>query len=180
MDGRTPINDPLFMSETLDFNLDFEDNDLDSLSLRPPYHTNDAAFADVCSNDCTDNINVNNTNIFSTHPYLNNPNFLDPPDVPALENTYLDILPIDWHCMMPKVNDPSATTLTGSTTTAEPSNYSSTYTNSSSPMTCSPTGPSQSQVANYLSAKDDEIATSTTTIKRRTKMEPGTRPCDLK
>ncbi|KAF5626576.1 zinc finger MSN2 [Fusarium sp. NRRL 52700] len=178
MDDRFPDDGLLFMSEE-DFVVDFASDDLECLSWNAPYDTNDAAFADVHQEttfaDAVDSVNTNSFNIYSDHinPILHNAQ-----ELPAVDTTYLDILPVDWDFMtMP--TDPNTTALAGSITTTEQSNYSTTYTSSSSPTTqSSPTGLSQSKVPNPW--KDAKSASTTTTRRRRTKMEPGTRPCDLK
>jgi hypothetical protein len=183
MEGRTPISDPLFMSKELDFDLDSASHDWNNLPipLNAPYDTNDAAFADVHLDTFPDTVNTNNINSFDTYSDPNNLTLFDIQGLPALETIFPDTLPMNWDFMaMPTINDPVATTISGSITTTEVSNYSSTYTNSSSPMTESPAGPSQSQLFGSLSTKDAENASNTTTRRRRTKMEPGTRPCDLK
>ncbi|KAF5264207.1 hypothetical protein FOXYS1_5027 [Fusarium oxysporum] len=180
MEGRSPDDGLLFMSEE-DFVLGFASDDLDSLLWNAPYGTNDAAFADVHQettfSDTVDSINPNSFDIYSDHinPILNNTQ-----ELPALDTTYFDILLMNWDFMaMP--TDPITTTHYGSITTTEQSNCSTTYTSSSSPMTeSSPIGLSQSQVSDPLSTKDAENASSTIARRRRTKMEPGTRPCDLK
>lgn len=180
MEGRSPDDGLLSMSEE-DFVLDFASDDLDSLPWNAPYGTNDAAFADVHQettfSDTVDSINSNSFDIYSDHinPILNNTQ-----ELPALDTTYFDILLMNWDFMaMP--TDPITTTHAGSITTTEQSNCSTTYTSSSSPMTeSSPIGLSQSQVSDPLSTKDAENVSITIARRRRTKMEPGTRPCDLK
>ncbi|CVL09569.1 uncharacterized protein FPRN_11304 [Fusarium proliferatum] len=180
MEARVPDDDLLFMSEE-DFVVDFASHDLDNLPWNAPYDTNDAEFADVHQEttfaDAIDSVNANSFDIYSNHI---NPILYNTQELPALDNTYLDILPTNWDFMtMP--TDPITTTIAGSITTTEQSDYSTTYTNSSSPTTqSSPTGLSQSQISDPLSAKNAENASSTPTRRRRTKMKPGTRPCDLK
>ncbi|CVK97054.1 uncharacterized protein FMAN_11289 [Fusarium mangiferae] len=180
MEARVPDDDLLFMSEE-DFVVDFASHYLDNLPLNAPYDTNDAAFADVHQEttfaDAIDSVNTNSFGIYSNHI---NPILYNTQELPALDTTYPDILPTNWDFMtMP--TDPITTTIAGSITTTEQSDYSTTYTNSSSPTTqSSPTRLSQSQISNPLSAKNAENASSTLTRRRRTKMKPGTRPCDLK
>ncbi|KAF5705609.1 zinc finger MSN2 [Fusarium mundagurra] len=180
MDDRILDDGLLFMSEE-GFVLDFASDDLESLPWNAPYDTNDAAFADVHQEtpfaNTVNSVNTNSFNIYSDHI---NPALHNTQELPALDTPYLDILPMNWDFMaMP--TDPITTTLTSSITTTEQSNYSTTYTSSSSPRTqSSPTGLPQSQASNPLSTKDAENASSTSTRRRRTKMEPGTRPCDLK
>ncbi|KAL5610031.1 hypothetical protein FOVSG1_004712 [Fusarium oxysporum f. sp. vasinfectum] len=180
MEGRSPDDGLLSMSEE-DFVLDFASDDLDSLPWNAPYGTNDAAFADVHQettfSDTVDSINSNSFDIYSDHinPILNNTQ-----ELPALDTTYFDILLMNWD-FMATPTDPITTTHAGSITTTEQSNCSTTYTSSSSPMTeSSPIGLSQSQVSDPLSTKDAENVSITIARRRRTKMEPGTRPCDLK
>ncbi|KAF5237699.1 hypothetical protein FANTH_10726 [Fusarium anthophilum] len=180
MEARIPDDGLLFMSEE-DFIVDFASNDLESLPWNAPYDTNDAAFADVHQEttfaDTVDSVNTNSFNIYSDHI---NPTLHNTQELPAADTTYLDILPMNWDFMTMSA-DPITTTLTGSITTTEQSNYSTTYTSSSSPMTRdNPTGLSLSQISAPLSAKNAEDASSTSTRRRRTRMEPGTRPCDLK
>ncbi|PNP84714.1 hypothetical protein FNYG_01808 [Fusarium nygamai] len=180
MDDPVPDGGLLFMSEE-DFVVDFASDDLESLPWNAPYDTNDAAFADVHQEttfaDTVDSVNTNSFNIYSDHI---NPTSHNTQELPALDTTYLDILPMNWDFMtMP--TDPITTALAGSITTTEQSNYSANYTSSSSPITqSSPTGLTQSQISNPLSARNAENASSISTRRRRTKMEPGTRPCDLK
>lgn len=180
MEARIPDDGLLFMSEE-DFIVDFASNDLESLPWNAPYDTNDAAFADVHQEttfaDTVDSVNTNSFSIYSDHI---NPTLHNTQEIPAVDTTYLDILPMNWD-FMTMSTDPITTTLSGSITTTEQSNYSTTYTSSSSPMTRdSPTGLSLSQISAPLSAKNAENASSTSTRRRRTRMEPGTRPCDLK
>ncbi|KAF4960954.1 hypothetical protein FGADI_604 [Fusarium gaditjirri] len=180
MEGRNPNDGLLFMNEE-DFVVDFTSNDLDTLPWNAPYGANDAAFADVHQEttpaDTVDSVNANIFDIYSNHI---NPILYNTQELPALDTTYPDILPMNWDFMaMP--TDPITATLAGSITTTEQSNYSTTYTRSSSSMTeSSPIGPSQSKLSDPLSTKDAENTSSSTTRRRRTKMEPGTRPCDLK
>ncbi|TVY76220.1 Zinc finger protein MSN2 [Fusarium oxysporum f. sp. cubense] len=177
MEDRTPISDPLFVSEELDS----ASYGWNILPLNAPYDTYDAAFADVhLETTFTDTVNTINTNSFDTYSDPTNPILYNIQELPALDTTYPDILPMNCDFMaMP--TDPITTTLAGSITTTEQSNCSTTYTSSSSPMTeSSPIGLSQSQVSDPLSTKDAENASSTIARRRRTKMEPGTRPCDLK
>ncbi|KAF5539901.1 zinc finger MSN2 [Fusarium mexicanum] len=180
MEARIPDDGLLFMSEE-DFIVDFASNDLESLPWNAPYDTNDAAFADVHQEttfaDTVDSVNTNSFNIYSDHI---NPTLHNTQELPAADTTYLYILPMNWDFMTTST-DPITTTLAGSITTTEQSNYSTTYTSSSSPITRdSPTGLSLSQISAPLSAKNAENAPSTSTRRRRTRMEPGTRPCDLK
>ncbi|KAF5614921.1 zinc finger MSN2 [Fusarium tjaetaba] len=180
MEDRISDDGLLFMSEE-DFVVDFSSNGLDSLPWNATYDTNDAAFADVHQETTftvtVDSVNTSSLDIYSDHI---NPILYNTQELPALDTTYLDILPTNWDFMvMP--TEPITTTLAGSITTTEQSNYSADYTSSSSPMTQrSPTGLTQSQISNPLRTKSAENAPSTTTRRRKTKMEPGTRPCDLK
>ncbi|EWZ00603.1 hypothetical protein FOYG_00433 [Fusarium oxysporum NRRL 32931] len=177
MEGRTPISDPLFVSEELDS----ASYDWNILPFNAPYDTYDAAFADVhLETTFIDTVNTINTNSFDTYSDPTNPILYSIQELPALYTTYPDILPMNCDFMaMP--TDSITTILAGSITTTEQSNCSTTYTSSSSPMTeSSPIGLSQSQISDPLSTKDAENASSTIARRRRTKMEPGTRPCDLK
>lgn len=180
MDDPVPDGGLLFMSEE-DFVVDFASDDLESLPWNAPYDTNDAAFADVHQEttfaDTVNSVNTNSFNIYSDHI---NPTSHNTQELLALDTTYLDILPMNWDFMtMP--TDPITTALAGSITTTEQSNYSTTYTSSSSPMAqSSPVALSQSRISDRLWTKSAENASSTTTRRRRTMMQPGTRPCDLK
>lgn len=180
MDDPVPDGGLLFMSEE-DFVVDFASDDLESLPWNAPYDTNDAAFADVHQEttfaDTVNSVNTNSFNIYSDHI---NPTSHNTQELLALDTTYLDILPMNWDFMaMP--TDPITTALAGSITTTEQSNYSTTYTSSSSPMAqSSPVALSQSRISDRLWTKSAENASSTTTRRRRTMTQPGTRPCDLK
>ncbi|KAL9572473.1 hypothetical protein ACKAV7_003306 [Fusarium commune] len=134
MEGRIPDDVLLFMSEE-DFVVGFASDYLDTLPWNGTDGTNDAAFADVHQEttfaDTADSINTNSFDIYSDriNPILHNTQ-----ELPALDTSYPDILPMNWDFMtMPA--DPITATIAGSITTTEQSNYSTTYTSSSSSMT---------------------------------------------
>jgi hypothetical protein len=180
MDGWTPIDHALVMSEAMNFTPDMTSDDWDNLSLSLPACTNDAETADVPLGFDTNTIHYNLPNIY-THPI--NQSFYNPNELFALEHTDINTSPVDWDFMMlpMPIEGPSSTILTGSNITTEPSDYTSTYTTSSTSISHSPTRPKPLQVSGNTPEQtvDDKVASSTNT-RRRTKMKPGTRPCDLK
>jgi hypothetical protein len=180
MEGWTQIDDAFVMSETMNFNSGMTSNDWDDLSLNPPYCTNDAEFADVPLDFDTNTTDYSLLNTY-THPI--NQSFYNPNELFALEHTDIDTLPVDWDFMMlpTLIEGPSSTPLTGSNTTTEPPDYTSTYTTSSTSMAHSPTEPEPLQLPDNAPEQTiDDKGASTTNTRRRTKMKPGTRPCDLK
>lgn len=168
------------MSEAMNFTPDMTSADWDNLSLSLPDCTNDAETADVLSGF---NTNTNNNSLPDTYTHPINQSFLNPNELFALEYTDIETSSVGWDFMMlpPLIDSLSSTTLTGSNTTTEPSDYTSTYTTSSTSMAHSPTGPEPLQVSgNAPEQTIDDKAASSTNTRRRTKMKPGTRPCDLK
>lgn len=164
----------------MNFTPDMTSVDWDNLSLSLPDCTNDAETADVLSGFNTD---TNNYNLPDTYTQTINQSFYNPNDLFTLEHTNIDTSPVDWDFMMlSSLNEgPSSTTLAGSNTITEPSDYISTYTTSPTSMAHSPTGPEPLQVSgNALEQTIDDKVASSTNTRRRTKMKPGTRPCDLK
>jgi hypothetical protein len=180
MEDWTLIDDAIVMSETMNFDSDMTSDDWNHLSLNPPYCTNGAEIAGVPLGFDT---NTNNYTLLNTYPYPINQGFYNPNELFAPEHTYIDTLPVDWDFMMlpTLIEGPSSTTLTGSNTTTEPPDYTSTYTTSSASMAHSPAEPEPLQVSDHAPEQTvDDKGASTTNTRRRTKMKPGTRPCDLK
>lgn len=184
MDGWTPIDDAFVMSETTNFDLDMTSDYLNNLPLSLLDYANDAETADVLPG-----IDTNITHYDLSNDYICpvNQSFYNLNDLFTPEHTNIGTSPVDWDwdwdfMMLSTLNEsPSSIALNGSNTTTEPSEYTSTYTISSTSTVHSPTGPKPLQVSGNApeQAIDDKVASSTNT-RRRTKMKPGTRPCDLK
>jgi hypothetical protein len=185
MDGWTLIDHALVMSGTTNFSSNITNDDWDNLSLSLAYCTNDAETADAETADVLLGLDTNTIhyNLPDTYTHPINQSFCNPNELFALEHTDIDTSPVDWGFMMlpTPIECPSSTTLTSPNITTEPSDYTSTYTTSSTSMAHSPTGPGTLQVSGNapVQTADDKVASSTNTG-RRTKMKPGTRPCDLK
>lgn len=180
MEGWTPIDDAFVVSETMNLDSDMTSDDWNNLSRNPPYCANDAEIADVPLGFDT---NTDQYSLPDTYTHPIDQSFYNLNELFALEHTCIDTLPVDWDFMMlpTLIEGPCSTTLNGSNTTAEPADYTSAYTTSSTSMAHSPTEPEPLQVPDHAPEQTvDDKGASTTNTRRRTKMKPGTRPCDLK
>ncbi|KAF4971045.1 hypothetical protein FSARC_2058 [Fusarium sarcochroum] len=181
MEGPTLNNDPFCTSETLNLGFDLMSDSWNSMDLSVPYYTNDAALADV--QQCID-LNTINADSFDSFTYPIDTTLYNPNDPPAPEFTYADSLNIDWDFMMAPAPtaDLSGTTLTTSISSTEPSDCSPIYITSPTSITQSFTRLLPTQTPDMLSEQGvaEQSANANKTRKRRSKMKPGTRPCDMK
>lgn len=181
MEDRILNDDSFVMSETLNLNFDLTSESWNSLDLSPSYYTNDASLADVQQGIDPNTINADS---FDTLTYPIGTTLYNTNDLPDPDIAYSDSLNIDWDFMIMSVlaTDPSTTTLTASVNSTEPSDYSSTYITSPTSFTQSPTWILPVQTPNVLLERGVAVQSANTkkTRKRRSKMKPGTRPCDMK
>ncbi|KAF5658261.1 zinc finger MSN2 [Fusarium heterosporum] len=183
MEGWAQTDDPFFMNETFNFDSDLTHHDFNGLLLETSYYTNDASFADVSLDP---DIIAPDTSLFDDYNYSIDPSLFNLNELSILETTNMNAMPMNWDFMNSiPIEEPSATTITGSSATTEPSECTLTYITPSTSMAQSPTEPLPLQTpSNDLvqdgTDKGNERASVEITRRQRTKMKPGTRPRDLK
>jgi hypothetical protein len=178
MEGRTQSHGPFLLDDMHSSNLLFPISAWDGLSLGP---TDDAVYADVhlgTNEDAFDNALSTYTSPIDSNTYNFDETFT--PD-----NSFDSSLLLNWGLLtMPKLTRNLCATGTAldSSNQREPSESATAQTISSTPMTQLPSWTLNSQTFEVIPNENapEQPASITNTQRRKTKMKPGTRPCDLK
>ncbi|KAF5018627.1 hypothetical protein F66182_9377 [Fusarium sp. NRRL 66182] len=186
MEGRTQNDDLslVVVDETFNFDLDWTSSTWNDLSLDPPYDANDAAPADVYLG--ADAHAIDTSSLLDPLTCPNQLNFYNLAEPLTLGGTYTDNVSTNWDYVMMSMStptDPSTTTFNASSHSNGRTDYSTNYTASpaSTSTTQSPRVPLPSRMSVTLPETPREQSSSAKSSQgRRTKMKPGTRPCDTK